>query len=168
MGVCFIGERGKFGDFVSQYTTPAEPGYFVNLDGERIAPHRGNCYYTIGQRPRLGGMQGRWFIARKHVGDGNDILLVPGADHPALQCEQLWSSDFNWIAGRPPPDLEDALIQVRHRMSPVPGTVSLDGDRVKVAFETPVGAVAEGQIVGVWKGSQCLGSGVISETKTSA
>ncbi|EJT50951.1 tRNA (5-methylaminomethyl-2-thiouridylate)-methyltransferase [Trichosporon asahii var. asahii CBS 2479] len=167
MGVCFIGERGKFGDFVSQYTSLAEPGYFVNLEGERMAPHRGNCYYTIGQRPRLGGLPGgRWYIARKHV-NGNDILLVQGADHPALYCEQLWSSDFNWIAGHPPEHIDNALIQIRHRMEPVPGRVSVEG-RVRVDFDKPVGAVAEGQIVGVWDGDRCLGSGVIEETKTSA
>lgn len=169
MGVCFIGERGKFGDFVSQYTSPAEPGHFVTLDGERIAQHRGNCYYTIGQRPRVGGMPGgRWFVARKHVGNGNDILVVRGADHPALYCEQLWSSDFNWIAGRPPSDIAEPLIQIRHRMEPVPGRVSVDGGRVSVDFEAPVGAVAPGQIVGVWDGNRCLGSGTIEETKTSA
>lgn len=168
MGVCFIGERGKFGDFVSQYTSPAEPGYFVNLEGEHMAPHRGNCYYTIGQRPRVGGLPGgRWYIARKHV-NGNDILLVPGADHPALYCERLWSSDFNWIAGHPPKKIDNALIQIRHRMEPVPGQVSTEGGRVRVDFNKPVGAVAEGQIVGVWEGDRCLGSGVIEETKTSA
>lgn len=168
MGVCFIGERGKFGDFVSQYTSPAEPGHFVNLEGERMAPHRGNYYYTIGQRPRVGGLPGgRWYIAKKHV-NGNDILLVPGSDHPALYCERLWSSDFNWIAGRPPDDIGEALIQIRHRMEPVPGRVSIEDGRVRVDFEQPVGAVAEGQIVGVWDGDRCLGSGVIEETKTSA
>jgi tRNA-specific 2-thiouridylase len=92
MGVCFIGERGKFGDFVcefaklgrltdeaAQYTSPpTSTGYFVNTEGERLGPHRGLHYYTIGQRPGLGGMQGRWFVARKGVGSGEDVLIVQG------------------------------------------------------------------------------------------
>lgn len=93
MGVCFIGERGKFGDFVctsctlvrhdlttAQYVTTPSEGWFVNPSGERIAKHRGLSFYTIGQRPGLGGMQGKWFIAKKGLGEnGADILVVPGA-----------------------------------------------------------------------------------------
>jgi len=37
-----------------------------------------------------------------------------------------------------------------------------------VDFVEPVGAVAEGQIVGVWRGDQCLGSGVIGVTECAA
>lgn len=156
----------------AQYTPePARTGYFTDLNGKRIAPHRGLHHYTIGQRPKLGGMNGRWFISRKGVGArGEDILLVPGHDHPTLQCEELWSKDFNWIAGQPPAQLKDggcldALVQVRHRMQPVKGRVSLAaGNEVQVEFPDPVGAVAAGQIVGVWRDDQCLGSGVIDRT----
>lgn len=56
------------------------------------------------------------------------------SDHPALQCEQLWSGDFNWIAGHPPAEMDDggtldALVQVRHRMRPVTGRVRTDQNR---------------------------------------
>lgn len=54
------------------------------------------------------------------------------SDNPALQCEELWSSDFNWIAGAPPSGMEegmDVLAQVRHRMRPVDARVRLDRDR---------------------------------------
>ncbi|TXT15919.1 hypothetical protein VHUM_00422 [Vanrija humicola] len=127
MGVCFIGERGHFGDFVSQYTSPpSTTGYLVDTAGKRYGAHRGSHYYTIGQRARVGGMDGRWFVAQKGVGEnGNDILLVQGADHPALQCKELDCGEFNWIAGVPPPEMDgsgvlDAMVQVRHRMSAVP------------------------------------------------
>lgn len=51
----------------------------MDQNGKGFGKHRGQLYYTIGQRARLGGMQGRWFVARKGVGeDKNDILLVQG------------------------------------------------------------------------------------------
>lgn len=118
----------------AQYVPPA-PGWFVNEAGERVAEHKGLSAYTVGQRARLAsmkpGMGGKWFVARKGVGAGSDILIVPRADHPALQCVELWSDAFSWIAGHPP-DLEEGkelLAQVRHRMAPVRAIVRVDDDR---------------------------------------
>ncbi|KAL7423912.1 hypothetical protein Q5752_001497 [Cryptotrichosporon argae] len=179
MGVCFIGERGRFGEFVSQYTADAGPAHLVSPAGEQLAPSRGAWHYTIGQRARLPGMDGRWFVARKNVGaGGEDVLVVPGADHPALLCVELAAPSFHWIAGALPPQLVEqgrmrALVQVRHRMAPVPalvvrGTLTPDADAggsgVRVVFDTPLAAVAPGQVVGVWDGEQCLGSGEIART----
>ncbi|WOO76681.1 tRNA-specific 2-thiouridylase MnmA [Vanrija pseudolonga] len=172
MGVCFIGERGHFGDFVSQYTSPpSSTGYLVDTAGKRFGVHRGSHYYTIGQRARVGGMDGRWYVAQKGVGEsGNDILLVHGGDHPALQCKELACGEFNWIAGAPPPELEDggvldAMVQVRHRMSAVKAQVELVDGRVHITFDDTVVGVAPGQIAGVWKDDQCLGSGLIATTR---
>lgn len=110
-------------------------GWFVTPAGERVAEHRGLSYYTIGQRAGLSkalpGMTGRWFVAKKGVGaTWRDILIVPGSDHPVLQCVELWSSEFNWIAGMP--DFSEGmnvLAQVRHRMAPVQATVHKQGSR---------------------------------------
>ena len=96
MGICFVGERANFGDFVgpsplleccsllipvAQYTSPpASQGYLVDSDGNRLGEHKGLWYYTIGQGARLGGMSDPWFVARKGVGkSGQDILVVPGS-----------------------------------------------------------------------------------------
>lgn len=69
----------SFNSLAAQYTSPStSTGYFVNMEGKCLGPHRGLHYYTIGQRPGLGGMPGRWFVARKGVGSGEDILIVQG------------------------------------------------------------------------------------------
>lgn len=39
---------------------------------------------------------------------------------------------------------------------------------VRVTFPEPVTAVAEGQVVGLWDGDMCLGSGIIEGTRTKA
>lgn len=65
---------------LAQYTSPpSSTGYLVDTAGKRYGVHRGSHYYTIGQRARVGGMDGRWFVAQKGVGEsGDDILLVQG------------------------------------------------------------------------------------------
>lgn len=81
MGVCFIGERGNFGDFISQYTTrPDTPGKLITPDGRVMGSHDGLWHYTIGQRARIAGMEERWFVAKKGIGESRqDILIVPSA-----------------------------------------------------------------------------------------
>lgn len=60
---------------------------------------------------------------------------------------------------------------MRHRQDEVECVVkgersSLGQVRYKIEFQEPVLAVAEGQIVGLWKGDWCLGSGTIDEVTT--
>ena len=100
MGLCFVGERNNFGDFIcaccwyhhlddltlsfyppAQYTSPpSRQGYLVDLDGNRLSDHKGLWHYTIGQGARPGGMLEPWFVAKKGIGEsGQDILVVPGS-----------------------------------------------------------------------------------------
>ena len=99
MGLCFVGERANFGDFIcsysqelssslskidppsAQYTSPPDhKGYLVDVEGNRLGEHKGLWYYTIGQGARLGGMDIPHFVAKKGVGSsGQDILVVPGS-----------------------------------------------------------------------------------------
>ncbi|WVQ86206.1 tRNA (5-methylaminomethyl-2-thiouridylate)-methyltransferase [Cryptococcus sp. DSM 104549] len=175
MGVCFIGERGKFGDFISQYTSPpSTPGYLTNLAGERLAPHNGMWYYTIGQRAKVAGQLQALFVAKKGVGESRqDILVVPGHDHPMLRCDSVSSEEFFWIHGVPQKVLDGnddgpVQVQVRHRMEPVSARVRVDeadSRKVSINFDEPLAGVSPGQVVGVWSDGWCLGSGVISSTR---
>jgi hypothetical protein len=108
MGVCFIGERGRFGDFISTSSfhlhpfshrvplshvhaerrielmtssiSPTTGGNLVTPSGEIVGKHDGMWYYTIGQGAKVSGMGMKMFVAKKGVGvDGKDILVVPGS-----------------------------------------------------------------------------------------
>lgn len=59
----------------------------------------------------------------------------------------------------------EVLIQIRHRMQAVPGRIKLKDDDVLCHFRDPVKAVAEGQVLAVYDGLECLGSGVIIRTE---
>jgi tRNA U34 2-thiouridine synthase MnmA/TrmU len=74
-------------------------------------------------------MMEKWFVASKRV-ESNEVVVVPGADHPALCCRALKTStkEFSWIAGVLPEgvDTEEGMrarCQVRHRMRDVPVVV---------------------------------------------
>ncbi|CAD6574901.1 MAG: hypothetical protein TREMPRED_001244 [Tremellales sp. Tagirdzhanova-0007] len=176
MGLCFVGERANFGDFVAQYTSPPpSQGYLVDSEGKRLGEHQGLWYYTIGQGARLGGMSDPWFVARKGVGEtGQDILVVPGSDHPKLMCTRLHTKDFHWIHGRVPKGIvpggkKRAFVQLRHRMQPVSGVLSHDWDAKGLTIDFPeaIHGVAPGQVAAIWYQKWCLGSGIIEQTWTA-
>ncbi|WVQ95428.1 tRNA (5-methylaminomethyl-2-thiouridylate)-methyltransferase [Kwoniella sp. CBS 9459] len=175
MGVCFIGERGRFGDFIAQYTTPPESqGRLVLPSGEVVGTHDGLWYYTIGQRAKIANQAKPLFVAKKGVGeDGQDILVVPGSDHPLLSCSTVLTDRFHWIHGNHPADLlkndveRKINVQVRHRMKPVQATIKSDDTvqgGVSISFPVPLSGVAPGQVAAIWYEDWCLGSGVIRDT----
>ncbi|KAK6906472.1 tRNA (5-methylaminomethyl-2-thiouridylate)-methyltransferase [Kwoniella mangroviensis CBS 8507] len=175
MGVCFIGERGKFGDFISQYTSPpTTQGHIVSLSGEVLGEHKGLWYYTIGQRAKIANQLKPLFVAKKGVGkDNNDILVVPGKDHPMLKCTSLTTGKFHWIHGSCPTelivnDIERKInVQDRYRISPVFSKVRELNDGtsgVIIDLLEPLSGVSPGQVAAIWCGDWCLGSGVIRDT----
>ncbi|WVF67811.1 tRNA (5-methylaminomethyl-2-thiouridylate)-methyltransferase [Kwoniella sp. CBS 6097] len=175
MGVCFIGERGKFGDFIAQYTTPPESqGRLVLPSGEVVGSHDGLWYYTIGQRAKIANQAKPLFVAKKGVGvDRQDILVVPGSDHPLLSCSTVLTDTVHWIHAKYPADLlgndvEGKInVQVRHRMKPVQALIQHDNTvqgGVRISFPSPLSGVAPGQVAAIWYDDWCLGSGVIRDT----
>ncbi|WWC64946.1 tRNA (5-methylaminomethyl-2-thiouridylate)-methyltransferase [Kwoniella dejecticola CBS 10117] len=174
MGVCFIGERGKFGDFISQYTSPpSAQGHLVSPSGDILGTHKGLWYYTIGQRAKIPNQLQPMFVARKGVGrGGQDILVVPGHDHPLLQCTGVITDKFHWIHGTYPSEILDqsdgrVKVQVRHRMRPISASVSTaerEGS-ISIEFDEPLSGVSPGQVAAIWYDDWCLGSGVICDTR---
>ena len=128
MGVCFVGKKRRFADFLAGYMDHAE-GWFEDLDGNRLEPHRGFSAYTIGQGAGISGRAERLFVvdkvARREEDDADDginvnaVIVAPGSNHPALYRRQarVRASDFCWALGSPP----DALA--------APGTEDRSQDR---------------------------------------
>ena len=53
MGICFVGKRRNFSDFLKDYVADSKPGHFVDLQGNVVGHHKGFYAYTIGQRASL-------------------------------------------------------------------------------------------------------------------
>ncbi|CAM9809589.1 unnamed protein product [Pylaiella littoralis] len=106
MGVCFVGKRRSWADFVSQYLTPS-PGNFVCADtGEIMGKHSGVQLYTVGQKSQLDGMPEKYYVARLDPAT-NSVIVARGKDNPSLFARGLsaLSSEFNWVAGSPPAEV---------------------------------------------------------------
>ncbi|OBZ65692.1 tRNA-specific 2-thiouridylase MnmA [Grifola frondosa] len=171
MGICFVGEKQRFNDFISQYIPP-NPGLIIDLEtGKTLTTHQGLWSYTVGQGARIRGMPQKMFVAKKDPVK-NEIYVVPGSDHPALSCNSIWANEWEWIwKDSPPAGIEDqgfrARMQFRHRMLDVPCVVrrrSVDG-MIHITFQQPQTGIAQGQVAAVWEGNWCLGCGVIVETE---
>jgi len=75
MGICFVGQKRKFNDFLANYLEP-DPGPIYELEtGATVGTHKGLWTYTIGQGARLPGSKERYFVASKNK-EGNAIYVV--------------------------------------------------------------------------------------------
>jgi tRNA-specific 2-thiouridylase len=163
-GICFVGER-PFGDFVGRWL-PERPGPIETADGREVGRHRGLARYTLGQRSGLGigGLPGAgespWFVAAKDL-PRNALVVVQGADHPALRCAQVTAAAPHWVRGAAPSAEFDCTAKLRYRQADAPCRVSVSGDRVEARFVEPVSGAAPGQYVVFYDGEECLGGAAI-------
>ncbi|KAF8511133.1 tRNA-specific 2-thiouridylase [Hysterangium stoloniferum] len=164
MGLCFVGEKRRFNDFLSNYLQP-NPGDIVDLNGKIVGQHQGLWRYTIGQGAKISGLRNRMFVAsRDHL--LNQIVVVPGTDHPALFSQSVLAKDWRWIW----PDFKisspfQATVKIRQLMSEIECTVDVTVlTDVRITFKRPEKAVAPGQVAVLWINDWCLGCGTIAET----
>lgn len=89
-------------------------------------------------------------------------------------CTRIHTHDFHWIANKVPSGIvpggsKRALVQIRHRMEPIPAVINHDwnGMGLTIDFAQPVHGVAPGQVCAIYYMKWCLGSGVIKQTWTA-
>ncbi|RRG09540.1 MAG: tRNA 2-thiouridine(34) synthase MnmA [Lactobacillus sp.] len=170
VGICFIGEKGHFRDFLSTYL-PAKPGKMVTLDGTVMGEHTGLMYYTIGQRKGLGiGGNGTsnepWFVIGKDQSK-NVLYVGQGYHNEHLYATHLNASDIHWVddIAQRYGDEFHCTAKFRYRQKDVGVTVRLSDDHetVVVAFDDPARAITPGQAVVFYDGAECLGSAIIDQ-----
>ncbi|MGE0113505.1 MAG: tRNA 2-thiouridine(34) synthase MnmA [Steroidobacteraceae bacterium] len=170
-GICFIGER-PFAKFLSHYL-PAQPGEIRSMDGALLGQHRGLMYYTLGQRQGLGigGQANRaedaWYVAHKDL-QRNQLIVVQGHDHPAMQQIALEAIELSWIAGAPPAPRFACTAKARYRQPDQSCNVECrDDGTARVSFIQPQRAITPGQYMVFYDGETCLGGGVIASTESA-
>ena len=156
--VCFI-PSGDLGAFLRP-RLGVRAGAFVGPGAEVLGEHDGAHRFTIGQRRGLGlAGRGEPLYVTDIVGD--DVYVGPRA---ALAVTGLEADGASWVAGRPPRG-DGLTAQVRYRGAPLPVSLDVDGDHVRLTFtgEQPQG-VAPGQAVVVYDGDECLGGATVTRT----
>jgi tRNA-specific 2-thiouridylase len=97
MGLCFVGERRRFNDFLGELLShydgcthdaltdlkgqyiPPKAGTVVDLDsGKVVGKHEGLWRYTIGAGAKVPGMPQRTFVAKKDL-QSNTLFIVSAA-----------------------------------------------------------------------------------------
>lgn len=107
-GICFIGRR-NFAGFLEEYV-PALPGLYVDVDsGQDLGPCHNLTAVTIGQRPGIGGLAGRSYIAGKDM-VRRVAYVAQGRNHPALATHSARVHPPTWLST----PHADALLRTGH------------------------------------------------------
>ncbi|KAG0302960.1 hypothetical protein BGZ97_002097 [Linnemannia gamsii] len=146
MGICFVGQRKRFGDFLKEYLDPLPGPVKINgLGGEVIGMHKGLFQYTVGQASGVTHRHNKWVVLRTDL-PSNTLVVVDGTQNDRLFSPGLIAEDWHWIAGAPPKKLVQRLstatttptatngqdeqddeypftAQIRHRQVPQPCTI---------------------------------------------
>ena len=165
-GICFIG-KVKMSDFLRHYL-PDNPGDIVDTQGRVLGRHDGLHLFTMGQRkghhvasPREGVA---YVVVGKDLARNRLILGYEGEDAPGLYARRaVVGSIANLLHALP----ERVHAQPRYRAPAVPASVRpLADGRVELLFDSPVRALAPGQVCAFYHPSrqdQLLGGGFFEE-----
>jgi tRNA-specific 2-thiouridylase len=167
-GICFIGER-PFREFLGQFVAHS-PGPVQDTLGTEVGRHVGLPFYTLGQRGGLGigGLRGAgaqpWYVVEKRTAD-NVLVVAQGEEHPALFTRSLTTGPVNWLCAEPARLDGDVTVRLRYRQADQPARMKVHADgSVRIEPCSAQRAVTPGQYAVIYRGTQCLGGGVITQT----
>ncbi len=151
--VCFLPD-GDLERFLAERLGPAAPGEVVDLSGRVVGRHRGAAAYTVGQRRGLGLSLGvPVYVIEKDMAR-NRLVVGP---REALLAPGLVARGAVWMEGRPPGERFRCAVKIRSTAPEVPCEVHVDGQGVRVRFDSPRFGVAPGQMAVFYRGDEVLG-----------
>ena len=165
--ICFIADGDTAGFLAGRLG--AAPGDVVDDDGTVLGRHQGMHGFTVGQRRGL-GLTGpaadgrpRFVLSIEPV---SGTVTVGARDR--LAVGSLQGSTLRWCGPAPAAAAITGgfacTAQIRAHGAALPARARVSGERIHVAFEAPVDAVAPGQSVVLYDGSRVLGSATIEST----
>ena len=161
-GICFIGNI-RMRDFLRHYV-PDQPGDIVSREGKVLGSHQGLHLFTIGQRKGLGIPSNRDFehyvVVAKDWEKNHLIIDFDRPTSPGLYTEKVEVSDLSWV-DQAVTNERELLARPRY-LDPSGGITfrPLPGGSAEITFHQPQRAIAPGQIIALYEGSELLGGGV--------
>jgi tRNA-specific 2-thiouridylase len=161
-GVCFLGAL-DMKEFLFHFI-PRDVGTVRDTDGNEIGEHDGALFYTIGQRHGFRNNNTHaddrpYYVVEKDIEKNILVASHKKPTHMDGHGSTLYLTDTNWIGPR---DGEAVEIQTRYRQKPARGIVSSAGDaRAEIKLSEPLEMSAAGQSCVLYRGTRCLGGGII-------
>jgi tRNA-specific 2-thiouridylase len=164
MEICFVAPGETVATFVeknaplSGVPLPVH-GAFRGADGSELGRHPGVHHFTVGQRRGLGAAFGQRRYVTSIDARTGDVSLGSAGD---LMERAASAGGVRWTSIDPPARPVRAMVRVRHRGNEQAAEISPAGhDRVRIAFDEPVRAIAPGQAAVFTDGDVILGGGIL-------
>lgn len=161
-GVCFLGHI-DIPEFLSHFIELV-PGPVLDESGKTIGVHTGALVYTVGQRhgftiTSADTDRAPYFVIEKNVGT-NTITVSKRA--PLLQKNSTVTlTNTNWI----PTEIELGTYEAQFRYRQQPFSIEVTQNTkttTTLKLEAATEATAVGQSCVLYRGTKCLGGGIIS------
>jgi tRNA-specific 2-thiouridylase len=161
--ICFV-EGGDYRDVLERARPGIQKeGAIRTNSGETVGQHTGIVNFTVGQRHGLpASSDGPRYVTRI---DAASNTIVIGREEE-LDTFALSAGEVNLIR---PERFEQprsrVLAMVRYRATPAPALATVDGETLRLEFETPVRAVSPGQLVALFDlgGEEVIGAATIRD-----
>lgn len=162
--ICFV-EGADYRDIVKTLRPEsAREGDVVTMAGEIVGRHAGVSNYTIGQRQGLPASgDGARYVTR--IDSATNTIVIGREDE--LSVVALTANEVNLIR---PERFNDSkarvLAMTRYRANLEPAAAALEGETLRLQFDTPQKAVSPGQLVALFdlNGDEVLGAATIDST----
>ena len=149
---CFLA-GDDYRSFLERQGLAPTSGAILDQEGTLLGRHDGYWRFTPGQRRGLGVGRGRPLYVLRTDRAANAVVVGP---REALGAEKLE------VHGRLYLPVERADAKLRYRSEPVPARVTTANGGFSLALETPVQAVAVGQVAALYDDDVVVGAGVVS------
>jgi tRNA-specific 2-thiouridylase len=156
--ICFIEESIE--SFLKKNLSQ-EPGPILNDKSEKMGRHYGLAFYTIGQRRKIRIPAKKPYYVVKL--DYKKNALIVSQEERDLYKKELVAREVNWISEKPPilPLRIKAKIRYLHKETQATIRKITPKKELKLEFNKAQRAIAPGQSVVFYKGTEVLGGGVI-------
>ncbi len=156
--ICFVPD-GDYAGFVSAQALKRGrslpvAGPIVDAAGTVLGRHEGTHRFTLGQHRGLGNLTTKDKLYVTAIDPARAEVIV--GPKSAAETTELVIRDLRWLST--PRTALTASLQVRHRGTPIPAEVSIEGDRARVRLTEPTVA-AQGQAAVIYDGDRVLAGG---------
>jgi tRNA-specific 2-thiouridylase len=149
---CFLA-GDDYRSFLERQGLRSESGVVLDEAGQVLGRHDGYWRFTPGQRKGLGIGVGRPLFVLRTDRESNAIVVGPRAALGASRVE---------AEGRLYLSVGRADAKLRYRSDPVAARVSSASGGFSLELETPVDAVAPGQVAALYDDGAVVGAGVVT------